>query len=168
MDEKYPGKVAFVRADHYFNLYNEAHGLPFNLAMSPMTSIRSSDETESAERAADGTPATTWTSSKAGTKWLEFDFGDACQITRYVIRHAAAGGAGRDLNTRDFTLQASSDGKSWKPIDVVNGNSDNVTDVEVDPFTARYVKVVIDHPGEDSTARIADIEIFGSNKKVPP
>jgi hypothetical protein len=132
--------------------------------MSPKTSVKSSDETESADRVTDGTPATTWTSSKAGTKWLEFDLGDTCQITRYVIRHAAAGGANRDLNTRDFNVQASPDGKSWTTIDVVTGNSDDVTDVEVDPFTARYLKFVIDRPGGDSTARIADIEIFGSHK----
>jgi len=164
MGEKYPDKVALVRADHYFNLYNDAHRLAFNLVMSANTSVSSSDETENPQRVTDGTPATSWSSSKAGTKWLEFDFGDTFQITRYVIRHAGAGGGSRDLNLRDFTVQASSDGKSWTTIDVVTGNSDDVTDVDVAPAAARFLKIVVDHTGGDSTVRIADVEIFGSKK----
>jgi len=30
LDKKFEGKVEFVRADHFFALYNEANGLPFN------------------------------------------------------------------------------------------------------------------------------------------
>jgi hypothetical protein len=159
LSEKHPGKVAFVRADHYFNLYNEARGLPFNLAMLATTSVRSSDETESSGRVIDGTPATSWSSSKAGTRWLEFDFGDDYHITRYVIRHA--GGSSRDLNTRDFTVQASADRASWTTVDVVAGNSSDVTDVEVDPTRARYLKVVVDDAGGNSAVSIADVEIYG-------
>ena len=36
---QFPGKLQFVRADHYFNLYNEANGLPFNLCMSAKTAV---------------------------------------------------------------------------------------------------------------------------------
>ena len=52
MKRDFPGKVEFVRADHYFNLYNEAQGLPFNLAMSAAT-----DAGEGAAQLLDGTPA---------------------------------------------------------------------------------------------------------------
>jgi hypothetical protein len=95
---------------------------------------------------------------------LEFAFGEQYQMTRYVIRHAGAGGASRALNTRDFTVQASSDGKAWATVDVVKGNLDDVRDVDVAPATAQYLKIVIDDPGGDSTARIADVEIFGRTK----
>ena len=67
----------------------------------------------------------------------------------------------RDLNTRAYTVQARTNGKLWTTIDVFKGNKDNVTDVELSAVTARYVKIIINDPGADSTARIADVEIFG-------
>jgi hypothetical protein len=163
--EKFPGSVEFVRADHYFSLYNEAHGLPFNLVMSSKTSVLASDNAENAVQVTDGTPATVWASSNEGTKWLEFDFGAAFQVTRYVIRHAGAQGGSRSQNTRDFTLQASIDRQTWTTLDTVKGNSEYVTDVDVTPAAARYLKITIDRAGDDRTARIADVEIFGAVKK---
>jgi hypothetical protein len=163
--ETVPGKVEFARADHYFNLYNEAHGLPFNLAMSSQTVTTASDAAESTGHVTDGTPATLWSSSKDGAKWIQFDFGAVYRVTRYVIRHAGAHASSRDFNTRAFTVQTSGDGKSWTTIDSVKGNAESVTDVDVAPTEARYVKIVIDDAGRDSTARIADVEIFGSVKK---
>lgn len=158
---RFPGRVAFVRADHYFNLYHEAHGLPFNLAMSAKTSVRAGSSFESAARVIDGTSATVWASSDRGTPWLQFDFGDMYRISRYVIRHAGEGGMSSAQNTRDYTVQASKDGTSWKTVDVFRGNTRNVTDVDIEPIAARYFKITIDAAGSDSMARIAEVEIYG-------
>ncbi len=163
--EQFPGTVEFVRADHYFNLYNEAHGLPFNLVMSAKTSISSASSAESPELVGDGTPTTVWTSSREGAQWLQFDFGDTYRISRYVIRHAGESGMPRELNTRDYTVHASLDGASWKTIDRFRGNPRNVTDVDLDPARARYVKIIIDDAGGDSTARIAEVEIFAAMER---
>jgi hypothetical protein len=154
LGEKFPGKLEFVRADHYFNLHNEANGLPFNLAMSKKTNVTASDASESAIYVTDGTPTTQWTSKNVGAKWLEFDFGAPFRVTRYVIRHAGP--------QFDFTVQASADGKQWTTIDTVKGNTENVSDVDVTPTTARFVKLLIDETGPESTARIADVEVFGA------
>ena len=162
LSRDYPGKVQFVRADHYFNLSNEANGVPFNLCMSAATSVRSGDPAASPDGVTDGTPETLWTSAKNGRQWLGFDFTTPCQISRYVIRHAGASGMTRERNTRAWTLQASSDGKVWKTIDVFKGNAENVTDVDLAPVTARYVKIIVNDAGADATARIADVEIYGS------
>ena len=44
LQESYPDyKIEFVRADHWFSLYNEANGLPFDLCMSGATTVTSSD-----------------------------------------------------------------------------------------------------------------------------
>jgi hypothetical protein len=153
MDREFPGKVSFVRADHYFNLYNEARGLPFNLVMDAETSVRSSDPNSHPEAAADGAPMTLWT-SEANDPWLGFDFGEPRRISRCVVRHA-----GDDANTRDFTIRTSSDGSSWKTLAAVRGNAAYVTDVEISPVSARYLKLVI---ADGTTARIADVEVFGS------
>jgi hypothetical protein len=162
--ETHGDKVAFVRADHYFNLYNEAHGLPFNLVMSDRTTVKSSDETESSKHATDGTVATSWSSSKAGAKWLEFDFGSDFAISRYVIRYAESGSENVTPNTCDFTIQISSDAKSWTIMDAFKENSDAVIDVDVAPVTARYLKIAFDESGKNSTVGIADVEIYGSKK----
>ncbi|MEX0939702.1 MAG: discoidin domain-containing protein [Pirellulales bacterium] len=162
--ERFPDKVEFVRADHYFNLYNEAHRLPFNLCMSPKTSVSCGDSEQDAERVTDGTPTTMWTSSQDGAQWLTFDFGGTFELTRYVIRHAGSSGFSREHNTRDYNVHASLDGTAWTTIDVFRGNSECVTDVDLEPIDARYVKLVVVDPGGDSTARIADVEIYGAVK----
>ncbi|NUR91054.1 MAG: glycoside hydrolase, partial [Nonomuraea sp.] len=38
------------------------------------------------------------------TKWLEVDLGSAKPLTRFVVRHAQAGGESASWNTRDFTV----------------------------------------------------------------
>ncbi|WP_226895501.1 discoidin domain-containing protein [Luteolibacter marinus] len=157
--KRFPGKVEFVRADHYFNLYNEANGLPYNLSMAPETTVRGGPGQP--DLAADGTPATLWTVAEKTGQWLGFDFGARRTIHRYVVRHAGVGGLDGGLNTRDFTIMTSADGKSWQTADVRKGNRDDVTDVEIKPVDARYLKVVIDDPGEDGTARIAEVEVHG-------
>ncbi|MES2922323.1 MAG: discoidin domain-containing protein [Verrucomicrobiota bacterium] len=161
LNRDFPGKVQFIRADHYFNLSNEAGGVPFNLCMSSKTSVRSGDPSSAPDEVTDGTPNTLWTSSANGKQWLGFDFGNSYQLSRYVIRHAGESGLNRNLNTRSYTVQASLDGKSWKTIDVCKGNPDNVTDVDLAAVTARYVKINVNDAGADSTARIADVEIYG-------
>ncbi len=163
MDRDFPDKVGFTRADHYFNLYNESAGLPFNLCLSADTTVRTSDSSELPFSLLDGTPSTLWTAAKAGEAWLGFDFGKAYQVNRYVIRHAGANGMAREFDNRDWTLKTSLDGKTWKTVDTVKGNSDNVTDIEFSKTSARYLKITLLNPGQDSTARIADVEIYGSN-----
>ncbi len=159
LQKEHPGKVEFVRADHYFNLFNQANGLPYNLSMDPATTVRTSDDSETAAQLTDGTPATLW--SADGPAWFGLDFGAPRRVSRGVIRHAGAHGLDDSLNTRGFTLQASADGKAWKDILRITGNTADVSDHEFPAVEARYVKVVIDDPGADGTARVADVEIFG-------
>ncbi len=158
--------VQFVRADHYFNLYNEAHRLPWNLSMSPVTVTSNQAESEVGGTVTDGTPMTLWaadtpTNSADSSPWLEMDLGAMCSICRCVIRHAGEHGLDRDKNTRDFTLQSSRDGTSWETIEVVRGNTANVSDLEYPPVQTRYLRVVIEDAGADSIARLADIEVYG-------
>jgi hypothetical protein len=154
-----PDKVSFVRADHYFNLQNEADNVPYNLCMAPATTVKGGDGP--AEAAVDGTPSTQWSTTEKGKRWLGFDFGAPKDIRRYVIRHAGDGGEERSRNSRAFTVEASLDGKAWKRVHKVTGNQHNVTDVDLAPVRARYFKVTIDDAGADGTARIAEVEVFG-------
>jgi hypothetical protein len=158
----HPGKFAFCRADHYFNLFNEANNLPFNLSMSAQTAVTASGgHTPSA--ASDGSPFTLWTSSATGPRSLNFDLGGLYNLHRYVIRHAGDAGLNPALNTRDYRVQVSADGNLWTTVDTYIGNKANVTDIEFPLVTARHVRILIDHPGHSTTARIADVELFGRN-----
>ncbi|MES2658508.1 MAG: discoidin domain-containing protein [Verrucomicrobiota bacterium] len=161
LQREFPDQVKFLRADHYFNLSNAAAGVPFNLCMAPGTTVRSGDPAASADAVTDGTPVTMWTSQEKSKRWLGFEFDRVYQISRCVIRHAGDSGMSRENNTRDFIVQASNDGKSWKTIDSFSGNTENVTDVEFKPLGAKYLKITVTNAGADSTARIADVEIYG-------
>lgn len=158
ISERMSNQVAFVRADHYFNLYNQAHELPFNLSLAPDISVRASNA-EHTQRVLDGTPSTVW--SSPGRAWLEFDLGKSHRISRYVVRHAGASGMKRELNTRKLSLATSANGQSWTLIDQREDNTADVTDVDLDPVEGRYLRLTIDDPGSDSVARIADVEIYG-------
>lgn len=156
LQKEHPGKFEFVRADHYFNLANEAHGLPFNLAMSPQTTVTASDTTTRPELAMDGTPTTVWESSGSAEPWLKFDFGASHRLSRYVIRHADEAGPGK------FRIQTSSDGTSWTTIDTRRDHTAKVTDIDLAPVSARHLRILLDEPGTGSPARVADVEIYGS------
>ena len=166
----HPGKLEFVRADHYFNLFNQASNLPFNLSMSAQTTVTGSAGGGNATLARDGTPYTLWTSSAAGVRSLTFNFGAPYNLSRYVIRHAGDTMLSQTLNTRDYRLQVSTNGQLWATIDTVVSNTANVTDAEFPLVTAQYARILIDHPGSDTIARIADVELYGRNSLVtiPP
>jgi hypothetical protein len=156
MNREFPGKVQLVRADHYFNLHNEAKDLAFNLSMSP--------DTQGPEQLLDGTSASLWTASSPGKQALDFDLGADHELTRLVIRHAGDHGMEASLNTRDFVLESSKDGREWRKLKSVQGNQANVTDLDLDPEEGRYLRLRVEAPGSDSIARIADVEIFGKKR----
>lgn len=162
LDREFPGKVEFVRADHYFNLSNEANGLPFNLCMAPGTTVSSADPAADAALATDGTPQILWSSTAKENRWLGIEFDKSYRISRCVIRHAGASGLDAKLNSRSYHLQASEDGKSWRTVFQRTGNSANVDDVEFPEIPAKFVRLTILDAGPDSTARIADVEVYGS------
>src|SRR5262245_43265618 len=45
--------------------------------------------------------------------FLQVDLGAARPVTRFVVKHASAGGENADSDTRDFNIQVSSDGKTF-------------------------------------------------------
>ncbi len=103
-----------------------------------------------------------WCSNVSGDKWLKVDLGQQYNISRWIVRHAGAGGETTEWNTRDFKLQASSDGSNWTDIDVVTGNTSSVTDRMVTPFTTRYARLYVTDPTQtrDAAARIYEFELY--------
>lgn len=159
-----PGNIVICRGDHFFSLYNEANHFDFNLTLSPGMVITSSNTATHASFAADGTPSGEhkWISSGTGKKWIEFDFNSSYIINRYVIRHAGTDGMDVSLNTRSFQLEVSNDKLNWEKVSQYKNNTDMVTDIDIKPVKARYVRLTILNAGSDKIARIGDVEIYGS------
>jgi hypothetical protein len=158
-----PGNIVICRGDHFFALYNEANEMAFNLTLSPDMQITSSRTATSPEYAADGTPSgdRKWISKGRGEPWIVFDFKAEYLIDRYVVRHAGIDGMDASLNTRDFVIETSLDGKTWHTADTQSGNTLMVSDVDIPAVRARMVRLRILDPGADGTARIGDVEIYG-------
>ena len=161
-----PGNVKIVRADHWFSYYNEAHHLPFNITMLQDMEITSSPTRTNVKYAADGSPSDgyMWISKTSdGTGWVQLDFKEPYQISRYVVRHAEAAGMDPQLNSRDFTVETSLDGETWTTAGIHTGNTTPVTDVSITSVEARYVRVNVTKGGTDGYVRIGDIEIYGAH-----
>ncbi|MGL5705827.1 MAG: discoidin domain-containing protein [Tannerellaceae bacterium] len=160
-----PGNIEICRGDHFFALYNEANNMDFNLTLQPTVKITGSKTETDHSYASDGTTAKDrmWVSAAKDGQWLEYDLKQPYTISRYVIRHAGAGGASPSLNTRSYGVEVSLDGKQWVCVDKQMANQQHVSDIDITPIKARFVKFTITDPGIDGVARIADIEIYGKN-----
>ena len=166
LDALSPGNVKIVRADHWFSYYNEAHHLPFNITMLEDMEVTSSSSRTNVGYAANGTPSEgfMWVSlSNDGTGWVQLDFKEPYTISRYVVRHAEAGGMDAELNNRDFTVETSLDGETWETVGAFTGNTLPVNDASITPVEARYVRVNVTRSGSDGFVRIGDIEVYGSH-----
>ena len=166
LNELSPNNVKIVRADHWFSYYNEAHHLPFNLTMLQSMSVTSSPAKTNVKLAADGSPSEDymWISrAKNGTGWVQMNFKEPYQISRYVVRHAEAAGLEPQLNSRDFTIETSLDGETWTTVGTHIANTAPVTDVTITPVEAQYVRVNVTQGGIDGYVRIGDIEVYGAH-----
>lgn len=161
-----PGNVSIVRADHWFSYYREANHLPFNITMLQDMKITCSSAKTPARYAADGSPSSsnTWISRQSKNQgWIQMDFQEPYEISRYVIRHAETSGLDPELNTRDFTIELSMDGETWTTIGTYTGNTAPVTEANITPTQARYVRLNVTNGGADGYVRIGDIEIEGAH-----
>lgn len=163
MEERYDGKVEFVRADHYFALYNEANGLPFDLSMSSKLTASATSNNEAVANTVDGTPVSIWEATEQGQQTVTYDLGGTYTLSRYVIRHAGDNGMDQSLNTKSYFVEVSSDGEIWTKVDEYIGNAVNVSDIALkEAVEASFLRITITDAGADGIARIADVEIYGS------
>ncbi|NEZ40731.1 discoidin domain-containing protein [Paenibacillus alvei] len=117
---------------------------------------------ETPAMAVDGSAYSKWCSNASGDKWLKIDLGQSYNISRWVVKHAGAGGESTSYNTKNFKLQKSSDGITWTDVDTVTNNTANITDRNVTAFSSRYVRLYITTPTQntDIAARIYELELY--------
>lgn len=121
---------------------------------------------EMGAKTVDGSTATKWscrsTQSDNGAYWVRLDLGSKYQVSRWKVTHAGSESA--TYITRDFKLQKSDDGVNWVTVDSVTGNTVNVTDRQVAPFAAKYIRLHITNPVQAGaasvSARIYELELY--------
>jgi hypothetical protein len=53
--------------------------------------------------------------------FLQVDLGATRPVTRFVVKHASAGGESEDADTREFNIQVSTDGKAFTTVETSSG-----------------------------------------------
>ncbi|MDT0528886.1 family 16 glycoside hydrolase [Micromonospora sp. DSM 115977] len=178
-----PGRVVHVRSPRPFSASNgqslwstevwytlnaiPGQQPPVNLALGRAATADSScSATEGPARAVNGTTTSgnrdKWCSTGT-TKWLQVDLDTTRSVNRFVVRHAGAGGENTAWNTRDFTIQTSTNGTSWTTTTNVTANTANTTTHDFSPTQARYVRLNVTKATStsDNAARIYEFEAHG-------
>ena len=158
--------VEFVRADHYFNMYNQAKGMPYDLTLRSDVTVSASSNAEGAALVVDGTPDTVWEAAENGEGWVMLDFGATYSLSEASIFFAGMEGdkfTSAD-NAKAVKVEVSTDGDDWTA--VIEGT---ITDADwvCLPFGAidgRYMRITVTDPGESGIARIADVNVNGVAK----
>ncbi|OLF06103.1 hypothetical protein BLA60_32690 [Actinophytocola xinjiangensis] len=139
-----------------------------NLALNqPATADSACAASEGAAKAVNGSVsggnADKWCSLGA-SPWLRVDLGAAREVGRFVLRHAGAGGEPAKFNTRDYDLQVSTNGTDWTTVAAVRGNTADVSTHAVTRTSARYVRVSVLDPTQDTdpAARLYEFEVYTS------
>jgi hypothetical protein len=144
---------------------NPAPNLGPNLAQGkPATGSTPCASTEGPEKAFDGALGTDskWCSLASGTKFLQVDLGSNQNIGSFVVKHAGLGGENTAWNTGAFNIQTSPDGSTWTQRASVTGNRTSRTFHPISTVSARYVRLNVTTPANDSNtaARITEFEVF--------
>lgn len=130
--------------------------LATNLALGKPVSA-SSVETGGFEaaKAVDGNGTTRWSSSYADAQWLMVDLGASYNLNRVKITWEAAYG-------KNYTLQTSSDGKTWKTIKTVTGNTSLANDHTGLSGSGRYLRMNGSLRGTPWGYSIFELEVYGT------
>ncbi|MBB5350227.1 hypothetical protein HNR46_000451 [Haloferula luteola] len=154
LQKEFPDQVEFVRADHYFNLRNQAEGIAYNLCMDPETTVRSTSG--DGTTATDGTSQTEWTST-VQEPWIGLDFGSPRTLRRYLVRHLP-----HEARAASLALQVSEDGKRWNTVDTRLEIEGPVDDVEIPPVRTRYARLRLAPTAKGRAVGIGDLEVYGT------
>lgn len=114
---------------------------------------------------------TKWCSNdkSPGMRWVIIDFKDKVTITRFELAHCASSLTNSfdkgsvQFNSREYEILVSLDGVNWKRVVHRENNYKTfTTDILEEPVEAKHIKLNIINGGDDVTARVYDMRIYGS------
>jgi hypothetical protein len=98
---------------------------PRNLALGrPATGSIPCSEDQGPEKAVNGSVAGGETDRWCADDrplFLQVDLGEARPVTRFVVKHASAGGESEESDTREFNIQVSTEGKAFTTVETSSG-----------------------------------------------
>ncbi len=153
--------VEFVRADHYYALYNQANGLPFDLCLLPDFSVTASGAKTSVKKLTDAVTTNFWKASEVGEESILFTLGSAYDLTELRVYHAEAAGLSPSLNTVSYAVEVSNDGENFTRVYTVENNTEKYNQLDIAAEDVVAIRLVILDGGADGYARLADVEIYG-------
>jgi Glycosyl hydrolase family 92/F5/8 type C domain len=138
-----------------------------NLALGrPVTGSAGCAAAESADKAVDGKIQNNskWCSS-AAPQTLTVDLGSAQNVSSFIVKHAGLGGEQTNWNTGAFTISTSTDNVTYSQAVAMTGSRASRTYSPVPGRSARYVRLQISQPANDTNtaARIYELEVYGSS-----
>jgi len=104
-----------------------------------------------------------WCSAAGAAKAIEVDLGANHQLTKFVVKHAGAGGEPTSLNTKNFILETSTGGGVWTTATTVTNNTASTT-THVVNVNARWIRLTT----TDAIARIYEFEAYWSLDRSGP
>lgn len=106
--------------------------------------------------------------SHVSSAFLQVDLGMKFIVDQFVIRHAGAGGDLPILNTRNFNIQISTNGRDFVTVVRVTGNTRDVTVHTILPTLARFIRLNITRPAQhdDNASRIYEFEVYCDPAKL--
>jgi hypothetical protein len=145
-----------------------------NLALNkPASGSGPCASTEGPEKAVNGSVSggngDKWCSLADGTKRLQVDLETSPYVSEVIVRHAGAGGESEGWNTRDFTVQTSTNGTTFTTVASVHGNTASVTSHGFTPRPVRYLRLDVTAPTSDGSgaARIYELEAYSDTPPTP-
>lgn len=133
-----------------------------NLARGKAVAVSSTETGANvATNAVDGNGSTRWSSAYSDAQWIYVDLGASYNVNRVKIAWEVALG-------KNYTVQTSSDAKTWKTIKTVTGNTSLNNDWTGLSGTGRYVRINGTLRGTVYGYSIYELEVYGSKATTPP
>lgn len=153
--------------EEYITVTNDASSNFKNLSLNKQ-SVASSfvNPSEAPNFAFDGNLSTKWCATGSAPHDIVVDLGKVYTIGEVKISHAEAGNESADMNTSDYTILVSEDGKDFTEVANVKKNNLGITTHTFKAINARYVKINITKAtqGSDTAVRIYEVEVYGIDK----
>ena len=130
----------------------------------PATASNSENENETPDHAVNGIYDQKWCSpiDEKGA-YMDVDLEKAYTINRWLVKHTGKI-EGSGWNTKEFSLQYKLNAEdNWTIADQVTDNKDDITLRDIEPITARYVRLFVTKAGQDDDeghVRIYEFSVF--------
>lgn len=130
----------------------------------PATASNSENENETPDHAVNGVYDQKWCSpiDEKGA-YMDVDLGKVYTVNRWLVKHTGKI-EGSGWNTKEFSLQYKlNENDAWTIADQVTDNKDDITLRDIEPITARYVRLFVTKAGQDDDeghVRIYEFSVF--------